>query len=259
MNDEQLKAASGEILHIPTVVDAVAVTYNVPELGATALRLSGETISRIFLGNIKRWDDPRIVKDNPGVALPGGEITVVHRFDETGTSFAFTDFLSKASPLWRRKIGAGTSVTWLAGPGSKGIDGMIDHIRQIPNSIGYLELSYALRSNLTIADVKDADGQFVRPSPESIGAAVASVAGDIPRDLRASITYARGSGAYPICALTYFLVYKQQSDHANEKALVDFLWWALHDGQRSAPAMNYGPLPPQIARLPEQQIKSITY
>jgi phosphate transport system substrate-binding protein len=259
MTDDQLKAASGEILHIPTVLGAVAVTYNVPSLGATSLKLSGKTIAGIFLGKIKQWNDPRIAGDNPGIALPGVDINVVHRLDENGTTFAFTDFLSKVSPDWKGTVGTGMSVRWPVGTGGKGIEGLIDRVRQISNSIAYIELTYAQRDNFPIADVKNADGHFVHPNLESINAAATIAARDIPADLRGSITYASAGGAYPISSFTYFLVYKQQSDYSKGKALVRFLWWAIHDGQKSAPGMNYAPLPAEIVLRAEEKIKSIAY
>jgi phosphate transport system substrate-binding protein len=259
MTDDQLKAAPGELIHIPTVLGAVVLTYNVPRLGATTLRLSGETIAGVFLGDIKKWNDPNIAEDNPGVDFPDDDIFIVHRSDVSGTSLVFTDFLSKVSPDWKKKVGTAAAVNWPLGVGTKGSEGVTDHVKRWTNSIGYVELIYSEQNNLEFADVKDADGEFIHPSLESVTAAAAGVANDIPPDLRASITNAAGSGAYPISTFTYFLVYKDQKDEAKGTALVDFLWWAIHDGQQKAPEMNYAPLPPDIVLRAEEEIKSITY
>jgi phosphate transport system substrate-binding protein len=258
MKDEELKTAKGEILHIPTVLGADVITYNLP--GVTAeLKLTPETIAGIFLGQITKWNDPHVAASNPGVSLPPSEITVVHRSDGSGTTFVFTDYLSKVSPEWKAKVGAGTSVNWPAGLGAKGNEGVTGQVKQSPNSIGYVELIYAEQNKLPYALVKNSGGEFIRPSLDSITAAAAGAAEQMPDDLRVSITNAPGKDAYPISAFTYLLVYKEQQNEAKGKALVDFLWWAIHDGEQMAKDLLYAPLPSEVVKKAEQKINSITY
>jgi phosphate transport system substrate-binding protein len=258
MKEEDLKAAKGEILHIPTVLGADVITYNLP--GApTELKLTPEAIAGIFLGNIKHWNDPQIAGANAGVNLPASEIVVVHRSDGSGTTFVFTDYLSKVSAEWKEKVGAGTSVNWPAGLGAKGNEGVTGQVKQTPNSIGYIELIYAEQNKLPYASVKNSSGEFVRPALDSITAAAAGVAAQMPNDLRVSITNASGANAYPIASFTYLLVYKEQQDQAKGKALVDFLWWALHDGEQMAKDLLYAPLPSEVVKKAEGKINSITY
>jgi phosphate transport system substrate-binding protein len=258
MKDEELKAARGEILHIPTVLGAVVITYNLP--GATAeLRLTPEAIAGIFLGDIRKWNDPVIASSNTSVSLPASDITLVHRSDGSGTTFVFTDYLSKVSQRWREKVGAGTAVSWPAGLGAKGNEGVTAQIKQTPNSIGYVELIYAEQNKLPYVTIKNLAGEFVRPSLDSITAAAASTAVQMPDDLRISITNAPGENAYPISSFTYILVYKEQQDQAKGKALADFLWWAIHDGQQIARDLLYAPLPENVVKKAEQKINSIGY
>lgn len=258
MKDEDLKAGKGEILHIPTVLGADVITYNLPGV-STELKLNPETIAGIFLDSIKKWNDPQIASSNPGVTLPSSDIAVIHRSDGSGTTFVFTDYLSKVSPEWKEKVGAGTSVNWPAGEGAKGNEGVMARVKQSPNTIGYVELIYAEQNKLPYASVRNAAGEFVRPALESITAAAASVAGQIPADLRVSITNAPGASAYPISSFTYLLVYKEQQDQAKGKALVDFLWWAIHDGEQMAKDLLYAPLPQEVVKKAEQKIDSITH
>lgn len=258
MKDEDLKAAKGEILHIPTVLGADVITYNLPAV-STELKLTSETIAGIFLGGIKKWNDPQIASSNPGVNLPASDITVIHRSDGSGTTFVFTDYLSKVSPEWKEKVGAGPSVNWPAGNGAKGNEGVMGQVKQTPNSIGYVELIYAEQNKLPYASVRNAAGEFVRPAIETITTAFASIAGQIPADLRVSITNAPGASAYPISSFTYLLVYKEQQDQAKGKALVDFLWWAIHDGEQMARDLLYAPLPQEVVKKAEQKIDSITH
>jgi len=262
MKDEDLKAAKGgDILHIPTVLGAVVLTYNLT--GAQGeLKLTPETVAGIFLGDITKWNDPAIASENPGLSLPANTITSVHRSDGSGTSYVFTDYLSKVSPAWKEKAGAGTSVQWPAGSnalGAKGNEGVTGQVKQTPNSIGYVELIYAEQQRLPVATLKNAAGRFVNPALQSITAAAASIAGRMPSDLRVSITNAPGPDAYPISAFTYLLVYKEQKDPVKGKALVDFLWWAIHDGQQMASEMGYAPLPAEVVTKAEARIKSITH
>jgi phosphate transport system substrate-binding protein len=258
MKDEELKAAPGEILHIPTVLGADVVTYNLPGVQAD-LKLTPEAIAGVFLGTIKKWNDPAIASTNPGVNLPTNDITVVHRSDGSGTTFVWTDYLSKVSPEWKEKVGAGTSVNWPVGVGAKGNEGVTGQVKQTPYSLGYVELIYAEQNRLPYASVKNSSGEFIKPSLESITAAAAGAAGQMPDDLRVSITNSPGKDAYPISSFTYFLVYKNQDDQAKGKALVDFLWWALHDGEQMAKTLLYAPLPAEVVTRAEQKIKLITY
>ncbi|HVF89663.1 MAG TPA: phosphate ABC transporter substrate-binding protein PstS [Blastocatellia bacterium] len=262
MKDEDMKAAKGgDILHVPTVLGAVVLTYNLPGVQGE-LKLTPEAVAGIFLGRITNWNDQAIASENPGLTLPANSITSVHRSDGSGTSYVFTDYLSKVSPEWKEKVGAGTSVQWPAGSnalGAKGNEGVTGQVKQTPNSIGYVELIYAEQQKLPAATLKNAAGRFAKPALQSITAAAASIAGQMPDDLRVSITNAPGPDAYPVSAFTYLLVYKDQKDPVKGKALVDFLWWAIHDGQQMASEMGYAPLPAEVVTRAEAKIKSITY
>src|SRR5215471_2134920 len=258
MSNDELKAAGDELLHIPTCMGAVVMTYNVS--GVTSdLKLSPAAIAGLFMGTVKKWNDPLIAGDNAGVTLPAADVTIVHRSEASGTSYAFTDYLSKASPEWQQKVGTGVAVNWPVGLGAKGNEGVTGQVKQSPNSIGYIELIYAITNKLPYATVKIAAGSFVKPTLESVSAAAAASASQIPDDLRVSITNAPGNDSYPIATFTYFLVYKNQTDQAKGKALVDFLWWASHDGQKTAPDLAYAPLPADVVQKDEQKIKSITF
>jgi phosphate transport system substrate-binding protein len=257
MKDEDLKSAPGELLHIPTVLGAVVITYNLQGV-AHPLRFSPNVIADIFLGKIKRWDDPAIKADNPGVQLPAADITVVHRSDGSGTSAVFTDYLSKVSPEWKEKVGAGTSPNWPVGLGGKGNEGVTGQVKQTPNTIGYVELAYAVQNKLPVALVKNASGNFVEPSLDAVTAAAAESLSTTPEDLRVSITNAGGASAYPISSYTYILAYKDQKDASKGKALVDFLWWAIHDGESFARDLQYAPLPAEMVKRAEAKINSIT-
>ncbi len=257
MKDEDLKAAPGEILHIPTVLGAVVITYNLQGV-SQPLRFSPEVIADIFLGKIKKWNDPKLTADNPGVTLPANDITVVHRSDGSGTSAVFTDYLSKVSPEWKEKVGAGVSPSWPTGIGGKGNEGVTGQVKNTPNTIGYVELAYALQNKLPVAQVKNASGGFITPSIDTVTAAAAASAATIPEDLRVSITNASGAQAYPISSYTYILVYKNQKDAGKGKALVDFLWWSIHDGENFAKDLQYAPLPQDIVKRAEAKINSIT-
>ena len=257
MKDEDLKSAPGEILHIPTVLGAVVITYNLQGV-AQPLRFSSAVIADIFLGKIKRWDDAAIKADNPGVQLPAADITVVHRSDGSGTSAVFTDYLSKVSPEWKERVGAGTSPNWPTGQGGKGNEGVTGMVRQQPNTIGYVELAYATQNKLPVALVKNASGNFVEPSLDAVTAAAAESLATTPEDLRVSITNAGGATAYPVSSYTYILAYRDQKDAAKGKALVDFLWWGIHDGEGFARDLQYAPLPADIVKRAEAKINSIT-
>lgn len=257
MKDEDLKSAPGEILHIPTVLGAVVITYNLAGINQP-LRFSPEVIAGIFLGNIKKWNDPKIAADNPGVALPGNDITVVTRSDGSGTSAVFTDYLSKVSAEWKEKVGSGTSPRWPTGISGKGNEGVTGQVKNTPNTIGYVELAYAVQNKLPVAHIKNSTGNFIEPSIDAVTEAAAGSAANTPDDLRVSITNAAGAQAYPISSYTYILVYKDQKDAAKGKALVDFLWWGIHEGEAFAKELQYAPLPADIVKRAEGMINSIT-
>ncbi len=259
MSDEDLKSAPGPILHVPTVLGAVVLTYNLQGV-QQPLRFSPDVIADIFLGKITAWDDARIKADNPGVNLPSGNITVVTRSDGSGTSAVFTDYLSKISPEWKEKVGQGTSPKWPA-PGTlggKGNEGVTGQVKQTPNTIGYVELAYAVQNKLPVALIKNSSGNYVEPSLDAVTAAAAEMLPNTPEDLRVSITNAGGANAYPIASYTYILVYKEQKDAAKGKAVADFLWWGIHDGEKYAKELLYAPLPADIVKRAEAKINSMT-
>lgn len=256
MTDAELKAAPGPIVHIPTVLGAVVLTYNLEGI-AKPLQFSPDVVADIFLGKITKWNDPRIKADNPDVNLAANNITVVHRADGSGTSFVFTDYLSKVSADWKSKVGADKSPKWPVGQGGKGNEGVTGQIKQQPNTIGYVELAYAAQNKLPAALLKNASGKFVEPTIAGVTAAAAGTAASTPDDLRVSITNASGADAYPVSSYTYILVYKEQKDAAKGKALVDFLWWDVHDGEKYAKDLQYAPLPTEIVTRTEAKINSI--
>ena len=257
MSDADLKSAPGEILHIPTVLGAVVITYNLEGV-KQPLKFSPEVLADIFLGKIKKWNDPKIAADNPGVTLPASDITVVHRSDSSGTSAVFTDYLSKVSPEWKEKVGAGVSPSWPIGLGGKGNEGVTGQVKNTPNTIGYIELVYAVKNNLPVAQIKNSSGAFIAPSIDAVTAAAAASSATMPDDLRVSITNAAGAQAYPISSYTYILVYKAQKDAGKGKALVDFLWWGIHDGEGFAKDLQYAPLPADIVKKAEAKINLVT-
>jgi len=260
MSDAELaKAKGGAIFHIPTVLGAVVVTYNVPEL-TRPLRLDGPTLADIFLGKITKWNDARISALNPGVKLPGSDVLVVHRSDGSGTSYVFTDYLASVSPAWATKPGKGKEVQWPVGLGGKGNEGVAGQIKQLPGSIGYVELAYAKQNKLAFADMKNAKGQFVTPSIAAVTAAASAAAAALPAntDYRVSIVNAAGSNAYPISSFTWLLVYRAQPDAAKGKKLLDFVKWALTDGEKSAATLDYAPLPPAMAKQLIKRLSSVT-
>jgi phosphate transport system substrate-binding protein len=241
MSDEQLSKAPG-ILHVPTCLGAVVLTYNLEGV-PSGLKITPEAAAGIFLGTIKDWSDPAIAKENPGTKLPQKSITSVHRSDGSGTTRVFTDWLTVASPEWKKGPGAGMSVSFPSGLGAKGNEGVAGQVSSTPGAVGYVELVYAVQNKLAYASVKNASGAFVAPTPASITAAGAAAAAKIPDDLRGSAVNAGAPDAYPIAAFTYVLLYAKQTDAAKGKALVDFLSWATHEGQTLAEPLSYAPLP----------------
>jgi phosphate transport system substrate-binding protein len=256
LTDSQAGALKVKAFHFPTVLGAVVLTYNIP--GVTAkLRFSGPTVAGIFMGTITKWNDPKIKADNPGVNLPAkdNDILVVHRADSSGTSFIFTDYLSKVSPEWKSKVGASTSVQWpigLSGAQNAGVAGLV---RQTPNSIGYVELIYAVQQHMSYADIKNAAGKWITPSFEGVTAAAAGA--QMPADFRVSITNAPGEKTYPISSFTWMLIPSHISDPAKKKAITDFLGWMLTEGQKDCQAMSYAPLPASVVAKEKQQIAQI--
>lgn len=257
MTDEDLTGK--DILHIPTVLGAVVLTYNLPEV-KEPLKLSADTIARIYLGNIKKWNDEKIKADNQNVNLPDVDISPVYRADSSGTTAVFTEFLSGANTEWKEKVGANKQPNWVTGVGSgaKGNDGVTGQVKNIPNSIGYIEVAFAKANNLPMALIKNKAGNFVEPTMENVSAAAISSAVSMPDDLRVKITNADGDKSYPISSYTYILVHKEQKDAAKGKALVDFLWWAIHDGESFANDLHYAQLPADVVKKAEAKVASIT-
>ncbi|MDD4932522.1 MAG: phosphate ABC transporter substrate-binding protein PstS [Methylacidiphilaceae bacterium] len=253
MRHALLAAAPGKILQIPMVAGADALAYNLP--GSPPLRLAPETVADIFLGRIHNWNDPRLAQTNPGIRLPSLPLVVVHRSDGSGTTYIFTDYLSKVSPEWARIAGRGTAVRWPTGIGAKGNEGVAGQIRSLPGAIGYLELAFAVQNRLPYAEVQNRAGHYVLPSPESVTQALAS--SPIERgDFRISIANADGPDAYPIAGLTWLLLYEKSTDRQKAEKLLSFVRWCLTDGQALASSLDYAPLPPRLrervlASLPE--------
>ena len=259
MTDAELSGAKGgRIMHFPTVLGAVVIAYNLPGF-AGELRLSGPVIAEIFLDRIKKWNDPKIAALNPGASLPNTDILVVHRSDGSGTTYVFTDYLSAISPAWAAGPGRGKDIAWPTGLGGKGNEGVAGQIKQIPGALGYVELAYARQNNLPTASVQNAAGNFVKPSIEAITAAAEGVAERLPAntDYRISIVNSPGANSYPISSFTWLLVYEQQADSVKSRKLVDFIRWALTEGEKQAAALDYAPLPPAIADRLVQRLDSI--
>ncbi len=253
MTDEELSKAP-DIVHIPTVLGAVVIIHNLP--GIASLKLSPETLSAIFMGKIAKWNDPALLKENPGIKLPDQAISVAHRSDGSGTTGIFTDYLAKISPEWQKFVGAGKSVKWPVGIGGKGNEGVTGVVKQTPGAIGYVELAYANQNKLEPASLKNKSGAYVMPSIKSTSEAAAGVT--IPDDFRVSVTDAAGKDAYPIAGFTYLLVHKDQKDAAKGKALIQFLWWADHFGQQFAAPLDYAPLPDPVAKKVEKTVRTLT-
>ena len=256
LSDEELKGAPGKLIHIPTVMGAVVVTYNLPGVPG-GLKLKSEDVADIFLGKITMWNDRRIADDNPGVNLPAKPIIVVHRSDGSGTTSIFTDYLTGVSGEWAQKVGKGASVKWPIGLGGKGNEGVAGQVKTTPNTIGYVELAYAFENKLPYAHVRNKSGMFVEPSIKSTSAAAAGAAKQMPADYRISLVNQPGKDAYPIVGFTWLLVYQDQKDKVKGKKLVEFLNWSMDKGQKMAAPMLYAPLPENVKKMVKSTIKSI--
>src|ERR1039457_2730566 len=255
MSDENLAKAPGKILHIPTVAGADVIAYNLP--GNPKLKLNSDVIVNLFLGNITKWNDPKIAALNPGVDLPNLPVIVVHRSDGSGTSYIFTDYLSNISPVWADTVGKGTSVKWPTGLGGKGNEGVAGQVKQLSGAVGYVELIYAKQNKMPYADVKNAAGNLTEVPLDSVTAALATA--KIPDDFRFSMVNAPGDKAYPISGATWLLVYEQQKDAAKGKKLVEFLNWALTKGEGMASSLDYASLPESVQQRVLERIKTIKY
>jgi len=255
MTDEQLQKAGAPVFHIPTVMGAVVMTYNLAAV-KEPLKLTPEVIADIFLGKITKWDDAALKNLNPGIDLGSAPIAVVHRSDGSGTTGIFTDYLAKVSPEWKEKVGQGASVNWPAGLGGKGNEGVTGLVKQTPGAIGYTELIYAETNKLPVASIKNSSGKFIVPSTQSVTQAAAGVLKAMPEDFRVSITNAAGKNSYPISGFTYLLVFQKMPGEKGEK-LVKFLKWALADGQKMAEPLSYAPLPPGLVKKVRSKVDLI--
>ncbi|MGH9617281.1 MAG: phosphate ABC transporter substrate-binding protein PstS [Acidobacteriaceae bacterium] len=246
------------ILHFPTALGAAMPSYNIPGVTAT-LKFTATALAGIFLGKITKWNDPAIQGLNPGVKLPDSNIVVIHRSDGSGTTYAWADYLSKVSPEWKSKVGVGTSVDWPVGLGGKGNEGVSGLIRRIPNSIGYIELIYAIQNHILYGDVQNRSGNFIKADLNSVTAAAAGAINNMPADFRVSITNAPGANAYPISTYTWLLLPEKLNDMTKARALKEFVRWGLTTGQQYCAPMSYAPLPAAVVRMELQQMKKLQY
>lgn len=258
LSDEELKQMPHELLHIPTVAGAVVITYNLPGVGK-GVKLTPEVLAQIFLGEITKWNDSKIASLNAAISFPDRQIIVVHRSDGSGTTNIFTTYLTVVSKTWATRVGKGTSVKWPVGLGAKGNEGVAGQVKQMPGTIGYVELAYADQNKLPYAFLKNQAGRFAEPTLDAISVAAAAAMTELVKDVRAPIINSSGEHAYPIAGFTYLLVYKDQNDKIKAAALAKFLWWAIHEGQKYAPPLLYAPLPPQLVKVLEPKIKQITF
>ncbi len=256
MTEDQLLAAPGRILHFPTVLGADVPVYNIPGVEAD-LKFTGPVLADIFLGKLTKWNDPALAKLNPGVQLPGTDITVVHRSDGSGTTYIWVDYLAKVSPEWKQKVGVATSVNWPTGVGGKGNEGVAGLVRQTPGSIGYVELIYALQSKIKYGAVQNAAGEFIAANVQSVTTAAAAAAGAMPKDFRVSITNAPGKGVYPVASFTWLLLYENPKDKQQARIFVDFMKWMLADGQKFASELGYAPLPDAVVKMEIEALAKI--
>jgi phosphate transport system substrate-binding protein len=256
MNDKQLAESKQKLIHIPTVLGGVVPAYNLPGV-STELKFSGDVIADIYLGKITKWNDSRIARDNPGVNLPDHMILPVYRSDGSGTNYIFTDYLSKVSPAFKQKVGSATSVEWPLGVGQKGNEGVAGMIRNSPFSFGYVELIYAVQNHMLYGIVKNAEGHWVKASTDTVSAAAAGAAKNMPADYRVSITNAPGANSYPIASFTWLLIPNPSKDSAKGKVLHDFLEWMLDHGESEAASMTYAPLPQAVADRVRKTIQMV--
>jgi phosphate transport system substrate-binding protein len=256
MNDEQLGQAKTRILHFPTVLGAVVPTYNIPDI-SQELRFTGELLADIYLGKITKWNDPEILKYNKGINLPAQDIVVVHRAEASGTSYVWTDFLSKVSAEWQTKVGHSTALNWPVGLGGKGNEGVAGLVKQTPGALGYVELIYAVQNQIPYGRVRNAAGAFVKADLAGVTAAAAGFAKSMPEDFRISITNAPGKAAYPICSFTYLLIPTRIDDASKRDIIKGFLTWMLKDGQKDAEPLTYAPLPKEVVAKELRQISQI--
>src|SRR5256712_4362340 len=258
MTDSAIAAINGNVFHIPTVLGAVVAAYNLPDV-AQPVRFSPDVLADIFLGKVTKWNDARLSSINPGVTLPNQDIIVVHRADGSGTSFVWTDYLSKVSPEWQQKVGKGPSVNWPVGLGGRGSEGVSATVSQTPGAIGYVELAYATTNKIQFGTVRNSSGNWITPTLEAVTAAAAGAMKDMGpnTDFRVSITNSSGAQAYPISTFTWLLVHKTYSDTAKARALVHFIWWAESDGQAKAPELGYAPLPKELHSWIQARLKSV--
>jgi phosphate transport system substrate-binding protein len=258
MNESQIAAVNGNVLHLPTVLGAVVVTYNLPSLGETKLKFDGNALTDIFMGRITKWNDPKIASLNPSVKLPDTDLIVVHRSDGSGTTYVFTDFLNKFSREWRDKVGYATSVNWPVGLGGKGNEGVTQQVKQVEGAVGYVELIYAISNKLPYAEIKNAAGKYIAPSLESVTSAAAGMKLEKDTDFRVSITNAPGEQAYPIASFTWLLVKKDNKDAAKAKLIKDFLAWMITpEAQEMAAQLHYAPLPAPVVSLLQDRLPTL--
>lgn len=258
LSDKELAKAPGKLLHIPTVMGAVVVTYNLPGFDK-GLKLTAANLAEIYLGKITMWNDAKLVGNNPGLKTLNKPIIVVRRSDGSGTSAIFTDYLSSVSPEWKSSVGMGSSVSWPVGLGGKGNEGVAGQIKGTQYTIGYVELAYAVENKLAFASLQNQAGKFIEPSIKSTSAAAAGAAKTMPADFRLSLVNQPGDDAYPIVGFTWLLVYQEMKDAAKAKKIVEFLQWELKDGQKLAEPMLYAPLPANVVKMVEATIKTIKY
>ena len=256
MTKDQMLAAPGPILHLPTVLGAVVPIYNLPD-APTTLKFTGPLLADLFLGKITRWNDAAIAKVNPGVTLPNLPVTIVHRSEGSGTTYIFMDFLAKVSAEWKTKVGVANSVNWPVGLGGAGNEGVAGLVKQTPGSLGYVELIYAAQNKIAYGSVQNMAGEFVSATVASVTAAAAEAAKQMPADFRVSIANAPGKTAYPISSFTWLLFYENPKDKAKSKTMVEFMKWALGDGQKMAEGLGYAPLPPAVVAMELEALKKI--
>ncbi|HEY1957490.1 MAG TPA: phosphate ABC transporter substrate-binding protein PstS [Polyangiaceae bacterium] len=256
MTDEQLKEAKSPVLHVPLVMGAVVPTYNLPPL-AHAIKFTPDALAGIFLGTIKTWNDPKLTAENGDLNLPATPIVVVHRSDGSGTTYVWTDYLSKISPEWKTKVGNATSVNWPTGLGGRGNEGVSGTVRQTPGAIGYVELTYAMQNKMPAGQVKNRAGQFVDATIDAVTAAAAGAVQSLPEDLRYSITDSPGEKAWPISGTTWAVVYKDMPAGPERTAVVSFLRWTIHDGQKFCAPLDYAQLPPELVARAEAKLDQV--